>query len=74
MQLMVEGDKWEMYIPSELGYGDGGQGGDIGPGDEVSMHAVRRALLTTAAQSPHLTLLASSPVFTARLYDGDPQA
>lgn len=33
MQLMVEGDKWEMYIPSELGYGDSGQGGDIGPGD-----------------------------------------
>ena len=23
---MVEGDKWEMYIPSELGYGDGGSG------------------------------------------------
>ena len=21
---MVEGDKWEMYIPSELGYGDSG--------------------------------------------------
>ena len=20
----VEGDKWEMYIPSELGYGDSG--------------------------------------------------
>lgn len=26
MQLMVEGDKWQMYIPSELGYGDGGTG------------------------------------------------
>ena len=24
MQLMVEGDKWEMYIPSELAYGDRG--------------------------------------------------
>lgn len=33
MQLMVEGDKWEMYIPSELGYGESGQGSDIGPGD-----------------------------------------
>ena len=33
MQIMVEGDKWEMYIPSELAYGDSGsppkiQGGD----------------------------------------------
>merc|ERR1711971_928257 len=24
MQLMVEGDKWEMFIPSGLAYGDGG--------------------------------------------------
>merc|ERR1719181_1330039 len=34
MQLMVEGDKWEMYIRSELGYGDSGsppkiKGGDV---------------------------------------------
>merc|ERR1712057_129939 len=29
MQLMVEGDKWEMYIPSELAYGDRGAGGKI---------------------------------------------
>merc|ERR1712100_668092 len=33
MQLMVEGDKWEMYIPSELGYGDGGSGAKIKGGD-----------------------------------------
>merc|ERR1712139_438952 len=33
MQLMVEGDKWEMYIPSELGYGDGGSGQKIKGGD-----------------------------------------
>ena len=30
---MVEGDKWEMYIPSELGYGDGGSPPKIGGGD-----------------------------------------
>jgi len=33
MQLMKEGDKWEMYIPSELGYGDGGSGDKIKGGD-----------------------------------------
>merc|ERR1712139_728107 len=33
MQLMVEGDKWEMYIPSEIGYGDGGSGAKIKGGD-----------------------------------------
>jgi FKBP-type peptidyl-prolyl cis-trans isomerase FklB len=34
MQLMVEGDKWEMYIPSELAYGANGSPPKIGP-DEV---------------------------------------
>merc|ERR1711982_129121 len=29
MQLMVEGDKWEMYISSDLAYGDRGAGGKI---------------------------------------------
>jgi hypothetical protein len=33
MQLMVEGDKWEMYIPSELAYGDRGSPPKIGGGD-----------------------------------------
>jgi len=34
MQLMVEGDKWEMYIPSEMAYGARGSPPKIGP-DEV---------------------------------------
>jgi FKBP-type peptidyl-prolyl cis-trans isomerase FklB len=29
MQLMKEGDKWELYIPSELAYGDRGAGAKI---------------------------------------------
>ena len=34
LQLMKEGGKWELYIPSELGYGDRGAGGQI-PGGAV---------------------------------------
>ena len=26
MQLMVEGDKWELYIPSDLAYGERARG------------------------------------------------
>ena len=32
LQLMSEGDKWELTIPSKLAYGDRGAGGIIGPG------------------------------------------
>ena len=31
LQLMHEGDVWELYIPSELAYGERGTGADIGP-------------------------------------------
>jgi len=34
MQLMVEGDKWELYIPSDLAYGDHGSPPKI-PGKSV---------------------------------------
>lgn len=36
---MVEGDKWEMYIPSELGYGERGSPPKI-PGDSVLVFQV----------------------------------
>ena len=29
LQLMPVGSKWKLFIPSELGYGDGGAGQDI---------------------------------------------
>ncbi len=31
LQLMPVGSKWQVFIPSELGYGDRGAGEDIGP-------------------------------------------
>jgi len=31
LQHMKPGDKWEVFIPSELGYGERGAGQDIGP-------------------------------------------
>jgi FKBP-type peptidyl-prolyl cis-trans isomerase len=32
LQLMPVGSKWQLFVPSELGYGDRGAGADIGPG------------------------------------------
>ncbi|MGA2922656.1 MAG: FKBP-type peptidyl-prolyl cis-trans isomerase [Candidatus Sulfotelmatobacter sp.] len=35
LQLMPVGSKWQLFIPSELAYGDRGAGGDIGPGSTL---------------------------------------
>lgn len=35
MQMMVEGDQWEVYIPSDLAYGDSGSGAKIKGGDTL---------------------------------------
>jgi len=32
LQLMPVGSKWQLFVPSDLGYGDRGAGPDIGPG------------------------------------------
>lgn len=35
LQMMVVGDKWGLFIPSEIGYGDHGSPPKIGPGDAL---------------------------------------
>jgi FKBP-type peptidyl-prolyl cis-trans isomerase FklB len=35
LQLMPVGSKWQLFIPSELGYGDAGAGADIKPGSTL---------------------------------------
>lgn len=35
LQLMHEGDKWQVFIPSDLGYGTNGAGSDIGPNETL---------------------------------------
>ena len=44
MQLMVEGDKWEMYIPPNLAYGDRAMG-NIPPGSTLvfEMEIIKRS-------------------------------
>ena len=38
LQLMHEGDQWEVYLPSELAYAERGAGGDIGPNEVLIFH------------------------------------
>jgi FKBP-type peptidyl-prolyl cis-trans isomerase FklB len=35
LQLMPVGSKWQLFIPSDLAYGDHGAGADIGPGETL---------------------------------------
>ena len=47
LQLMQVGDKWKLYVPPELAYGDRGAGSLIGPGAtlifEIELLGIRSA-------------------------------
>lgn len=47
LQLMKEGDKWQVYIPAKLAYGERGAGGQIGPNSalifDVELLSVQQA-------------------------------
>ncbi len=42
---MVEGDEWELYIPSDLAYGDRGAGGSI-PGSNALVFVMELQKIT----------------------------
>ncbi len=52
LQLMKEGSKWELYIPSKLAYGEKGAGNTIGP-NAVLIFEVELISINKSAQSPH---------------------
>ncbi|MBL0355561.1 MAG: FKBP-type peptidyl-prolyl cis-trans isomerase [Chitinophagaceae bacterium] len=56
LQLMHIGDKWKLYIPSELGYGDRGMGADIPGGAalifEMELLGIKAAGGATQVEAP----------------------
>lgn len=53
LQLMPVGSKWQLFLPSDLAYGDRGAGPDIGPGAslifEVELMSIQPAKTTEAS-------------------------
>ena len=65
MLLMVEGDKWELYLPAELAYGDRGAGRIIGPGDCLVFTIEMLRILggrTQVSRPPHPPAPPGSPL------------
>lgn len=60
LQLMKEGDQWQLFVPAQLGYGERGAGGKIGPNAtlifEIELIKVEPAEATEKDKTPSLKL------------------
>jgi FKBP-type peptidyl-prolyl cis-trans isomerase len=52
LKLMSVGSKWELYVPSELAYGDEGAGDDIAPGSTLVFEVELLSIKKNAANPP----------------------
>jgi len=51
LQLMKEGDKWQLFIPAKLAYGERGAGGKIGPNSALLFDVELLSIEKPAADS-----------------------
>ena len=49
---MPVGSKWELYVPSDLAYGDEGAGDDIAPGSTLVFEVELLSIKKNAANPP----------------------
>ena len=52
LKMMPVGSKWELYVPSELAYGDEGAGEDIAPGSTLVFDVELLSIKKSAANNP----------------------
>jgi FKBP-type peptidyl-prolyl cis-trans isomerase FklB len=52
LKMMPVGSKWELYVPSDLAYGDEGAGDDIAPGSTLVFEVELLSVKKNAANTP----------------------
>jgi FKBP-type peptidyl-prolyl cis-trans isomerase FklB len=52
LKMMPVGSKWELYVPSDLAYGDEGYGDDIAPGSTLVFEVELLGIKKNAANTP----------------------